>query len=334
MNASPMTMFNPSHRVDDLLDQVADSTEERDAVRRILSEPLAEHELDTLGRYTGATVYPIRLQRLRQRPVRAGPQALPHPRRPANRRRATMPTPRTPMRRGDARVILLGFAAWAAIAATLYAMGCGYERRGKTTTTTAPARLHRPPPAAGLTRLARALLVTLTGELLADAPGAHRALHPARGHQRLPGAARQQRAGGARRLWFWAKAPGPPSGHHRAAALRTGRHVLVRGEGLRMRWEHGDAIIAVGPHRRRRAAFRCSREQRARIPRWYPGTVKPARPGVYQRRGGNKCTPTATGPASTGASATSASTRPPWTTATLDLAGEGLARPGADGVPA
>lgn len=123
MNASPMTMFNPSPRVDDLLDQVADSTEERDAVRRILSEPLAEHELDTLGRYTGAAVYPIRYSACANGPCAQGRKLCPTPQ-ACQLGEGDADPPRTPMRRGDAlRVILLGLAAWAAIAATLYAMG-------------------------------------------------------------------------------------------------------------------------------------------------------------------------------------------------------------------
>lgn len=118
-----------------------------------------------------------------------------------------------------------------------------------TTTTTAPsARLHRPPPAAQVhTRLARALLVTLTGELLADAqvriePCTQRAAISVylaqHGSSEL-----------AVRATLWFLGEGPEAAFEattRAAALRTGRHVLVKGEGLRMRWEHGDAIIAVG----------------------------------------------------------------------------------------
>lgn len=108
--------------------------------------------------------------------------------------------------------------------------------------------LRRPPPADPVqTRLARALLVTLTGELLADAqvriePCTQRAAISVylaqHGSNEL-----------AVRATLWFAGEGPEAAFEattRAAALRTGRHVLVKGEGLRMRWEHGDAIIAVG----------------------------------------------------------------------------------------
>ena len=127
MNARPMTtpsMTTPNHRPRvDLLDQVAESTEERDAVRRILSEPLAEHELDTLGHYASAAVYPIRYTACANGPCAQGRKLCPTPQ-ACQLGEGDADPPRTPMRRGDAlRVILLGLAAWAAIAATLYAMG-------------------------------------------------------------------------------------------------------------------------------------------------------------------------------------------------------------------
>ena len=129
MNASPMTInrtrcTDPTlvHRVD-LLDQVADSTEERDAVRRILSEPLAEHELDTLGRYASAAVYPIRYSACANGPCAQGRKLCPTPQ-ACQLGEGDADPPRTPMRRGDAlRLALLVLASWAAIAATLYAMG-------------------------------------------------------------------------------------------------------------------------------------------------------------------------------------------------------------------
>lgn len=123
MNASPMTInrtrcTNPSSapRVD-LLDQVADSTEERDAVRRILSEPLAEHELDTLGRYAGAAVYPIRYSACANGPCAQGRKLCPTPQACQLGEGDGADPPRAPMRRGDTlRLVLLGLASWAAIA--------------------------------------------------------------------------------------------------------------------------------------------------------------------------------------------------------------------------
>lgn len=109
------------------------------------------------------------------------------------------------------------------------------------------ARLRRPPPAAAVqTRLARALLVTLTGELLADAqvriePCTQRAalsLHLAQ-HGSNERAVRAT-------IWFGDGPEAALEAHERAAALRAGRHVQVTGEGLRIRWEHGDTIIALG----------------------------------------------------------------------------------------
>ena len=117
-----------------------------------------------------------------------------------------------------------------------------------TTATPAPsARLHRPPPAAPVqTRLAKALLVTLTGELLADSqvriePCTQRAavsvyLAQHGSHELAVRAT----------IWFGEGPDAALEATARAAALRAGRHVQVTGEGLRMRWEHGDAIIAVG----------------------------------------------------------------------------------------
>lgn len=109
------------------------------------------------------------------------------------------------------------------------------------------ALLRRSPPATPVqTRLARALLVTLTGELLADAqvriePCTQRvALHvhlAQHGSHELAVRAI---------VWFGDGPEAAQEATARAAALRAGRHVQVTGEGLRMRWEHGDAIIAVG----------------------------------------------------------------------------------------
>lgn len=109
------------------------------------------------------------------------------------------------------------------------------------------ARLHRPPPAApAQTRLARPLRVTLTGELLADAqvriePCTQRAavsvyLAQHGGHELAARAT----------LWFGDGPDAALEATERAAALRAGRHVQVTGEGLRMRWEHGEAVIAIG----------------------------------------------------------------------------------------
>lgn len=109
------------------------------------------------------------------------------------------------------------------------------------------ARLHRPPPAAPVqTRLARALLVTLTGELLADAqvriePCTQRAAVSVYLAQHGSGELAVRAT-----IWFGDGPDAALEATVRAAALRTGRHVQVTGEGLRMRWEHGDAIIAVG----------------------------------------------------------------------------------------
>jgi hypothetical protein len=106
----------------DLLSQVADSTAERDAVRRILSEPLDEHELDTLARYRNADGHPTRFAACADGPCAGGRKLCPTPE--ACRIADQANPPRPPMRRGDAlRLIALGLAAWAAVAATLYAMG-------------------------------------------------------------------------------------------------------------------------------------------------------------------------------------------------------------------
>lgn len=117
-----------------------------------------------------------------------------------------------------------------------------------TTQPTPSARLHRPAPAAPVqTRLAKALLVTLTGELLADAQVR---IEPCTQRAALSVYLAQHGSNElAVRATMWLEGDGPEAAFEattRAAALRTGRHVLVKGEGLRMRWEHGDAIIAVG----------------------------------------------------------------------------------------
>lgn len=108
-------------------------------------------------------------------------------------------------------------------------------------------RLRRPPPTAQVqTRLAKALLVTLTGELLADAqvriePCTQRAALSVylaqHGSDELAVRAT---------IWFGDGPEAAAEAHERAAALRAGRHVQVTGEGLRRRWDHGDLVIALG----------------------------------------------------------------------------------------
>lgn len=69
-----------SHRTHaDLLDQVASSPEERDAVRRAFGVPLAAHELDTAARYRRAAVYPIRYAACLSGPCEQGRKLCPSP---------------------------------------------------------------------------------------------------------------------------------------------------------------------------------------------------------------------------------------------------------------
>ena len=93
-------------------------------MRRILGEPLAEHELDTLGRNASAPVYPIRYTACANGPCAQGRKLCPTPQACQLGEGDDADPPRTPMRRGAAlRLGLLCLASWAAIAATLYAMG-------------------------------------------------------------------------------------------------------------------------------------------------------------------------------------------------------------------
>lgn len=108
------------------------------------------------------------------------------------------------------------------------------------------ARLHRPaPPAPAATRPGRALRVTITGELLDDAqvriePCTQRAaitvyLAQHASHELAVRAI----------LWLGDGPEAAAEATARAATLRSGQPVMLSGEGLRMRWEHGDAVIAV-----------------------------------------------------------------------------------------
>lgn len=95
----------------DLLDQVADSTEERDEVRRILSQPLSEAELDAQIAWKRA---PLAVGRCTHaQGTCPTPQAceLPEPEWPTLRARSLW------------RVVVLVLASWAAVAATLLAVG-------------------------------------------------------------------------------------------------------------------------------------------------------------------------------------------------------------------
>jgi hypothetical protein len=106
----------------DLLDQVDDSTKERDEVRRILGAPLAEHELDTHECHKRAAVYPIRYRACANGPCAQGRKLCPTPQ--ACQVSAEPDPPRPPLRRGDGLIAAaLVVASWAAVAGVLYVMG-------------------------------------------------------------------------------------------------------------------------------------------------------------------------------------------------------------------
>lgn len=107
----------------DLLAQVADSTEERDNVRRILSG-LTEADLDAQEKWKrapfpiGATNRAHSYSVCRSGPCEGGAKLCPSP------EACQLGDERPPLRAGDFwRVVALVVASWAAVAAVLLALG-------------------------------------------------------------------------------------------------------------------------------------------------------------------------------------------------------------------
>lgn len=103
-----------------------DGTPARDAVRRIIREPLAEHELDTLERHRRAAQYPIRYAACAGGPCDQGRKLCPSPHECRLDSRASAEPPRPPLRAGDFwRAVGMVVASWAAVALVLAALGVG-----------------------------------------------------------------------------------------------------------------------------------------------------------------------------------------------------------------